>query len=230
MDELFRESLYAGVSLSLAAYAIGIFLKRYLKLAVFNPLLVSIALIIAFFVLTGVRYESYYAGAQYLSWLLTPATVALAIPLYEKRGALVKNARAILVSLFVGAVTSLLTVWVLAALLKLDHEMYATLLPKSITTAIGMGVAEELGGHVTIAVAVIVLTGVLGNVFGVYLCRLFRITHPVAKGLAFGASSHAIGTTKAMELGEVEGAMSGLAIAVSGVMTVVLAPIFAKFL
>lgn len=230
MDELFRESLYAGVSLSLAAYAIGVFLKRYLKLAVFNPLLVSIALVIAFLVLTDVRYESYYAGAQYLSWLLTPATVALAIPLYEKRGALVKNARAILVSLFVGAVTSLLTVWVLAALLKLDHEMYATLLPKSITTAIGMGVAEELGGHVTIAVAVIVLTGVLGNVFGVYLCRLFRITHPVAKGLAFGASSHAIGTTKAMELGEVEGAMSGLAIAVSGVMTVVLAPIFAKFL
>lgn len=229
MDELFRESLYAGVCLSLAAYAIGVLLKRRLKLAVFNPLLVSIALVIAFLVLTGVRYESYYAGAQYLSWLLTPATVALAIPLYEKRGALVKNARAIFVSLLVGAVTSLLTVWALAAALKLDHALYATLLPKSITTAIGMGVAEELGGYITIAVAVIILTGVLGNVFGVYLCRLFRITHPVAKGLAFGASSHAIGTTKAMELGEVEGAMSGLAIAVSGVITVVLAPIFAKF-
>lgn len=230
MDELFRESLYAGVSLSLAAYAIGVLLKRYLKLAVFNPLLVSIALTIAFLVLTDVSYASYNAGAQYLSWLLTPATVALAIPLYEKRAALVKNARAIFVSLLFGAVTSLLTVWALAALLKFDHKMYATLLPKSITTAIGLGVAEELGGHVTIAVAVIVLTGVLGNVFGVTLCRLFRITHPVAKGLAFGASSHAIGTTKAMELGEVEGAMSGLAIAVSGVMTVVLAPIFAKFL
>lgn len=230
MDELFRESLYAGVSLSLAAYAIGVLLKRYLKLAVFNPLLVSIALTIAFLVLTDVSYASYSAGAQYLSWLLTPATVALAIPLYEKRAALVKNARAIFVSLLFGAVTSLLTVWALAALLKFDHKMYATLLPKSITTAIGLGVAEELGGHVTIAVAVIVLTGVLGNVFGVTLCRLFRITHPVAKGLAFGASSHAIGTTKAMELGEVEGAMSGLAIAVSGVMTVVLAPIFAKFL
>ena len=124
--------------------------------------------------------------------------------------------------------TSCLTVLALAALLRLDHRLYVTLLPKSITTAIGMGIAEELDGHVTIAVAVIVVTGVLGNVLGVALCRLFRITHPVAKGLAFGASSHAIGTTKAMELGEVEGAMSGLAIAASGVITVIIAPLFAK--
>lgn len=230
MDEFFRESLYAGVTLSLAAYGLGIVLKRRFKFALFNPLLVSIVFTISLLVVSGVSYDAYNASARYLSWFLTPATVCLALPLYEKREALLKNARAVFVSLVVGALTSLLTVFALAAVMKLDHVMYVTLLPKSITTAIGMGVAEELGGHVNIAVAVIVLTGVLGNVFGVTLCRVFRITHPVAKGLAFGASSHAIGTTKAMELGEVEGAMSGLAIAVSGVITVVIAPLFCRFI
>lgn len=228
MDDFFRESLYAGVVLSLGTYGLGLVLKRRLKLGVFNPLLVSIALTIAVLASCGVSYEAYTSGARYLSWLLTPATVCLAIPLYEKREALVRNARAILLALTAGAVTGGLTVLALAALLRLDHRLYVTLLPKSITTAIGMGVAEELDGHVTIAVAVIVVTGVLGNVLGVALCRLFRIRHPVAKGLAFGASSHAIGTTKAMELGEVEGAMSGLAIAVSGVITVIIAPLFAR--
>lgn len=230
MDEFFRESLYAGVTLSLGAYGLGFALKRRFKFALFNPLLVSIALTIAVLVVSGVSYEAYNSSARYLSWLLTPATVSLALPLYEKREALVKNARAVIVSLVIGALTSLTTVFALAAVMRIDHTMYVTLLPKSITTAIGMGVAEELGGHVNIAVAVIVLTGVLGNVFGVGICRLLRITHPVAKGLAFGASSHAIGTTKAMEIGEVEGAMSGLAIAVSGVITVVIAPFFCKFL
>ena len=230
MDDFFRESLYAGVVLSLATYGLGLVLKRRLKLGLFNPLLISIILTIAVLVACRVSYEAYETGSRYLSWLLTPATVCLAIPLYEKREALVRNARAILLALTAGALTSCATVLALSALLKLDHRTYVTLLPKSITTAIGMGVAEELGGHVTIAVAVIVITGVLGNVLGIGLCRLFRITHPVAKGLAFGASSHAIGTTKAMELGEVEGAMSGLAIAVSGVITVIVAPLFAKLL
>lgn len=230
MDEFFRESLYAGVTLSLGTYGLALALKRRFKFALLNPLLISIVLTIGVLVLSGVSYEAYNASARCLSWLLTPATVCLALPLYEKREALVKNARAIFVSLIVGALTSLLTVYAFALLLKLDHGMYVTLLPKSITTAIGMGVAEELGGHVNIAVAVIVITGVLGNVFGITLCRVFHITHPVAKGLAFGASSHAIGTTKAMELGEVEGAMSGLAIAVSGVITVVIAPLFSKLI
>ena len=118
----------------------------------------------------------------------------------------------------------------LSKLCGLSHEEYVTLLPKSITTAIGMGVSEELGGYVTITVAVIIITGVLGNMFGELICRLFRITEPISKGLAFGASSHAIGTAKAIEIGEVEGAMSGLAIAVSGILTVILSSIFARFI
>ena len=126
--------------------------------------------------------------------------------------------------------TSLGTVLVLAKIMGLSHKDYVTLLPKSITTAIGMGVSEELGGYVTITVAVIVVTGVLGNIFGEMICKIFRITEPVSKGLAFGASSHAVGTAKAIEIGEIEGAMSSLAIAVTGILTVVLSSVFANFM
>ncbi len=231
MSDFFAHSLFAGGALSLLAYGLGIFLKKRFPLGgLMNPLLLAIALTIVVLLSCGIPYDAYLQGAQILNWLLTPATVALAIPLYEKRDALKKNARAIFAALTAGAVTSLATVLALAALFRLEHQPYVTLLPKSITTAIGMGVSEELGGHVTITVAVIVLTGVLGNVFAVPICRLFGIRHPIAKGLSIGAASHAIGTAKAMELGETEGAMSSLAIAVSGLITVVLAPLFAQWL
>ena len=177
-----------------------------------------------------IDYEIYEEGARYLSWLLTPATVCLAIPLYEQWELLKKNLKAVLCGLLAGTITSLTTVFVLAKIYELTHEEYVTLLPKSITTAIGMGVSQELGGYVTITVAVIIITGVLGNMLGETICKVFRITEPISKGLAFGASSHAIGTAKAIEIGEVEGAMSGLAIAVSGIFTVALASIFANFI
>ena len=140
------------------------------------------------------------------------------------------NFKAVLFGIVSGVITSLATVFVLAKLMGLTHEEYVTLLPKSITTAIGMGVSDELGGYVTITVAVIIITGVLGNIFGELICRLFRITEPISKGLALGSASHAIGTAKAMELGEVEGAMSSLAIAVAGVLTVIGATIFSYFI
>ena len=122
------------------------------------------------------------------------------------------------------------TVWVLAEIMGLSHKEYVTLLPKSITTAIGMGVSEELGGYVTITVAVIGVTGVLGNIFGELICKIFRITDPIARGLSIGSASHAIGTAKAMELGEIEGAMSSLAIAVAGIFTVAASSFFCNFL
>ena len=158
------------------------------------------------------------------------AGVTLSLISYLIGVALKKNYRAVMLGLLAGTVTSLTTVFMLSKLCGLSHEEYVTLLPKSITTAIGMGVSEELGGYVTITVAVIIITGVLGNMFGELICRLFRITEPISKGLAFGASSHAIGTAKAIEIGEVEGAMSGLAIAVSGILTVILSSIFARFI
>lgn len=230
MNEFFQNSIFAGVSLSLIAYLLGAMLKKKLKLGIFNPLLISIVISILVLLVGKIDYDTYNEGAKYLSWLLTPATVCLAIPLYEQWELLKQNYKAVLFGLLAGTLTSLTTVFVLAKLCGLSHEEYVTLLPKSITTAIGMGVSEELGGYVTITVAVIIITGVLGNMFGELICRLCRITEPISKGLAFGAASHAIGTAKAIEIGEVEGAMSGLAIAVSGIMTVALASLFANFI
>ena len=192
--------------------------------------MISIVITILVLVVADVDYDTYDAGAKYLSWFLTPATVCLAIPLYEQWQLLKRHWRAVLLGILAGVFTSMGTVFVLSLLLGLSHQEYVTLLPKSITTAIGMGLSEELGGYVTITVAVIVVTGVLGNIMGEAICKIFRITDPIAKGLAFGASAHAIGTAKAMELGEIEGAMSSLAIAVTGLLTVVFSSVFAGLL
>ena len=224
MNEFLENSLFAGVTISLLAYMAGAFLKKKFKIALLNPLLISIILSIVVLVTADIDYDVYNAGASYLSWFLTPATVCLAIPLYEQWQLLKKNWKAVMFGILAG------TVFMIAKFMSLSHTEYVTLLPKSITTAIGMGLSEELGGYVTITVAVIVVTGVVGNMFGELVCKLFRITHPIAKGLAFGSSSHAIGTAKAMELGEIEGAMSSLAIAVTGILTVVFSPLFMKFI
>ncbi len=226
MNDFFEDSIFVGVALSLISYMIGDRLKKKFKLGVFNPLLVSIVISTFVLIVGDVDYDIYNEGAKYLSYLLTPATVCLAIPLYEQWEILKKNYKAVLCGLVAGAITSLTTVFVLAKVFGLNHEEYVTLLPKSITTAIGMGVSEELGGYVTITVAVIIITGVLGNIFGETICKVFHIEEQISKGLAYGASAHAIGTAKAIEIGEVEGAMSGLAIAVSGILTVVFASFY----
>lgn len=230
MNNFFEESLFAGIVLSLISYEIGLLIKKKLKLPIFNPLLISMVIIMLVLVFGKIEYTTYKESANLLNWLLTPATVCLAIPLYEQWNLLKNNYKAVLAGLVAGTVTSLTTVLVLSVICRLSHEEYVTFLPKSITTAIGMGVSQELGGYVTITVAVIVITGVLGNMFGETLCKLFKITEPVSKGLAFGASAHAMGTSKAMEIGEIEGAMSSLAIAVSGLVTVILAPVFSNFI
>lgn len=230
MIDFFQTSAFAGVTLSLMAYFIGTALKKKLKIGLLNPLLVSIVITIAVLCIAGIDYDTYNTGAKYLSWLLTPSTVCLAIPLYEQLELLKKNFKAVCAGIFSGVITSMLTVYVLSLLFNLSHEEYVTLLPKSITTAIGMGVSEELGGYVTITVAVIVITGVLGNILAEIVCKVFHITEPIAKGIAIGSSSHAIGTAKAMEMGEIEGAMSSLSIAVAGVLTVIFASFFANLL
>ena len=230
MSEFTETSMFAGVTVSLLAYIIGALLKKKFKLAIFNPLLISIVLTIIMLVIDDIDYDVYAQGADYLSWFLTPATVCLAIPLYEQWELLKHNVKAVMLGITAGVLASLTTVLVLSLIMHLSHEEYVTLLPKSITTAIGMGVSEELGGYVTITVAVIIVTGVIGNIFGELICKIFRITEPISKGIAFGSASHAIGTAKAMELGDVEGAMSSLSIAVSGILTVVGASIFAHFM
>ena len=218
MKELLTNSVFFGVMVSILTYELGMFLKRKLKLAIFNPLLISIAAVIVCLLAFNIDYDSYNAGAKYISYLLTPATVCLAVPLYEQ------------VELLSGVLTSILCVLAGCVIFGLSHEQYVTLLPKSITTAIGMGVSEELGGIVTITVAVIIITGVFGNMMAEFVCKVFRIQEPVAKGIAIGSAAHAVGTAKAMEMGDIEGEMSSLSIAVAGLMTVVAAPLFAEIL
>ena len=230
MKELLTESVYFGVTISIVGYGIGLFLKKKLKWGILNPLLISILFVVGFLLLFDIDYDTYNETAKYLSYLLTPATVALAIPLYQQITLLKKNGLAIFLGIFSGVLSSLLSILAMSYMFGLSHREYVTLLPKSITTAIGIGVADELGGITTITVAVIIVTGVLGNVIGQAVCKVFKIYEPIAVGLAFGTSAHAVGTAKALEIGEVEGAMSSLSIVVSGLMTVVGASVFAMFL
>ena len=230
MKDILNNSMFFGVLVSILAYEVGVLLKKKLKFALLNPLLISIVIIILILVGFHIDYDTYNTGAKYLSWLLTPSTVCLAIPLYEQISLLKKNFAAVAAGIVAGVLSSLLTIFIMAKLFGLGHTEYVTLLPKSITTAIGMGVSEELGGYVTITVAVIVITGVLGNIFAELICKIFRINEPIAKGIAIGSASHAIGTAKAMEMGEIEGAMSSLSIAVAGILTVFGATLFSNFM
>jgi predicted murein hydrolase (TIGR00659 family) len=226
MSTIFSNSLFFGIGLTLGAYLLGTVLKRKFKIFIFNPLLVAIVVCIAVLTLTGIEYKEYNNGAQYISALLTPATVCLAIPLYEQMQLLKKNLTAILVGIASGVLTSAIAIFSMAQLFSLNHTQYVTLLPKSITTAIGIGLSQELNGYIAITVAAIMITGLFGNIAGEALCRTFRIEHPVAKGIAIGTSTHVMGTSKAMEIGEVEGAMSSLSVAVAGFMTVAAAIVF----
>lgn len=230
ISEFFSEAVFFGVFITLGAYFLGMFIKKKWKLAIFNPLLLAIIFTMIFVLGSHMAYDVYYEGAKYISYLLTPATVSLAIPLYQQFESLRKNVRAIMIGIVTGVLTSMVSVLVLAIIFRYDHKEYVTFLPKSITTAIGMGVSEELGGYVAITVAVIIVTGIIGNMIAETVCRVFHITEPVAKGIAIGSASHAVGTTKAMEMGEVEGAMSSLSIVLSGLLTVFGAMIFAGFM
>ena len=230
MNGVWKESLFFGAVVSLLAYEVGLMLKRRFRLAILNPLLIAVICVIGVNAVMKVDYQTYNAGGQYLSYLLTPATVCLAVPLYEQLALLKKHLTAVICGIVAGVLASMVGVLICALVFGLEHELYVTLLPKSITTAIGMGVSEELGGIVTITVATIIVTGILGSVIADGVFALFRIEEPVARGLALGNASHAIGTAKAMEMGQVEGAMSGLAVAVAGLLTVVTASVFAQFL
>jgi putative effector of murein hydrolase len=219
--EFLANSIYWAIVISLASYVFGDVLKRKFKIAVMNPILISVALTSVFLLATGSDYSQYKANSSLLSWLLTPATICLAIPLYEQLSVLKKNGLAIIVGIASGVLTSFLCILALALLFSLGHSEYVTLLPKSITTAIGIGLSEQNGGHVSITAVVIIMSGIVGNVASPFVLKILKITDPVAKGVAIGTSSHAIGTAKALEMGKVEGAVSSLCIVVAGIMTVI---------
>ncbi|HIX83967.1 MAG TPA: LrgB family protein [Candidatus Megamonas gallistercoris] len=228
-DLIFNSALF-GLILSLVAYEIGLRIKKKLKLAIFNPLLISIAIIIAFLLLFNIDYEEYNNGAKYLGYLLTPATMCLAVPLYEQLEILKKNVKAIMAGIISGVITSMSSILALSLIFNFSHTEYVTILPKSITTAIGIGISEELGGIVTITVAVIIITGIFGNMTAEFICKTFKINEPIARGVAIGSSAHAMGTAKAIEMGPIEAAISSLTIAVAGIVTVIAVSFYATLL
>ncbi len=226
LNDILAHSLFFGGAACLLTYQLGILLQKRIKSPLFNPQVFSMAVIIVFLLLFDVDYETFDYSARYITWFLTPATVCLAVPLYEQFHQLKKHWFAILTGILSGVLISAVTILLTSVLFDIGHELYVSLLPKSITTAIGMAISEQQGGIVAITVAAIVITGNLGNIAGPGICRLFKITEPIAKGIAMGTSSHVMGTSKAMEMGETEGAMSSLSIAVAGLFTVVFAAIF----
>lgn len=226
---MLSESAFFHVFMTLGFYVVCTFIQKKCRLTWFNPLLMTIVFTVLMILGTNTRYEVYEANTKLVSYLLTPATVCLAVPLYEKLSELKKNALAILVGIFSGVITSALCIISVCVIFNLDSTALATFLPKSITTAIGVDLAKELGGISSLTAITIILTGVFGNVLAQTVCKIFRITHPIAVGTAIGTASHAGGTAKAIEIGKTEGAISGLAIAVAGLMTVVVAPIVMSF-
>lgn len=227
MEKTVISSEYFGFALSVGAYIAGLALRKRFNCALVNPLLAAVIIVMCTLHFTGVSYAAYNGSAAYLSYFLTPATVCLAIPLYRQMGLLKKYCAAVCCGIFAGVAASAASILVMSRMMRLGHTVYVTLLPKSITTAIGMGVSAEAGGMVTVTVISIILTGIIGNIIAEPALRLLGITDPIAKGLAIGTSSHAIGTVRALEMGEVEGATSSLAVAAAGLITVLAVPLAA---
>lgn len=227
MSDYIEHSIYLGSLISIGSYAIGMWLNRITKSTLANPLLISITLVIVFILTTGISTDTYRQQCSIISYMLTPATVCLAVPLYEQMQLLKRNYKAVISGIAAGTLASLCCVLLMAIAIGLSHESYVTLLPKSITTPIGIGISEELGGIVPVTVVCIVITGVLGNVFAEKFLKLIHVDNPIAKGIAIGTSSHIAGTAKAIEMGRIEGATSGLSIVVAGMLTVIGASVFA---
>ncbi len=227
MDEMISGTLFFGLALTFGAYLIGCAVHKSAKTPLMNPLIITNVLVIAFLIFSGVSYETYHSGAKYVGDLLTPATVCLAAPLYKQLHLFKRHAAAILFGVMAGVAANVASILAVTAAAGLDHTVYVTLLPKSITAAIAMKLSEELGGVAAITMLSTVVTGTFGYLAAAPVLKLFRVTDPVAVGIAIGTSSHAFGTIKAFEIGEAEGAMSSLAIASAGLATVAAAPLAA---
>ncbi len=230
MSDFLTTSAYFGMVLTFLAYGIGIFCKNKFRSPLANPVVIGSVIVGVVLVVLNLDYQGYADSVTYISYFLTPATVCLAIPLYRQIRFLKQYPLAILGGVLSGVLTAMVSIYGIARIFDLNHAQYVTLLPKSVTTAIGIGVSENMGGIVTLTVVAISITGITGTLSAELVLRLFRITNPVAKGIAIGSASHALGTTKAMEMGEVEGAMSSLSIVLTGIITVIFVSIFANFI
>ncbi|AKB19890.1 MULTISPECIES: LrgB family protein [unclassified Methanosarcina] len=225
IPDAFLSTPLFGILLSLVAFQIGTLLYKKTRSSVFNPLLVSLVLVILFLLYFRIDFETYNVGGDYISFFLGPATVVLAVPLYKKIQLLKSDALPIITGISAGCIAGISSIVIFSSLLGFDKVITNSLVPKSVTTPIGIEISKQIGGLPAITVAAIIVTGIIGAVLGPLICRCFRINDRVAIGIAIGTASHALGTTRAIELGETEGAMSGLAIGIAGLITVFLAPV-----
>lgn len=230
MDNLFAQLPLFALVLTIGAFQIGLWCQKKTGSALCNPILISAVLVIAVLLLAGSSAEAYQAATAGLSWLLTPATVCLALPLYQQLRSLKKNLPAILCGIGAGTVTGLLSIVALCRLFGLEQTISVSLLPKSITTAMGIVLSAQNGGMEALTSVAIIFTGILGNLSGSTLCRLLKLTDPVSQGVALGTASHVIGTSRATQISPIAGAVSSLSLVVSGILTAVLFPIFILFL
>ena len=218
------------IFLTLGAYQIGLWCQKKLKSAIANPILIAVVLILLFMLATGLSNQTYQAGTKLFSWLLTPATVCLAIPMYQQLQVLKKNLPAILAGVACGAVSCMFMVLACGILFHFEPELTASLLPKSVTSAIGVPLSEMAGGISAITTTVIVLTGIVANIFGTLCCKIFRLKDPISQGVAFGTAGHVIGTAKANELSPLTGAVSSLSLVTAGLLTAVVFPLVMQLL
>lgn len=220
MAELFASPFF-GISLSVIAFWVGVRIQKKTGLVLCNPLLIAIVLVSAVLLVCRIPYESYNQGGAIINMFLAPATACLAVSIYTQINLLKENWLPILVGCTAGSITSMGSIYLMCRLFRLDEAVSASLIPKSVTTPIAVSISQNLGGIQAITVVAVIITGILGSILAPVLIKLFRVKDPVAAGLAIGACSHAVGTSKALELGETEGAMSGLAIGICGILTVI---------
>ena len=211
-----------GIVLSIAAFMLGVFLNKKTKLPLLNPLLIAVTVIILVLQVLRIPLDHFRKGAQFISLFLAPATAALAVSIYNQRKILGQYFAPVVIGCLAGSVASMISAFLLCKAFGLEDALVATMLPKSVTTPIAMAISEALGGIVPVTVAAVILTGIVGAMTAPLMVKLFRVKDPIAQGVAIGTCSHAIGTTKAMELGEIQGAMSSIAIGVAGLITVLL--------
>jgi len=229
MSELISNPMF-GILITLVAYEIGLFLQRRTGLAILNPLLISTILIILFLVITEIDYDSYNVGGKILTFFITPATVALALPLYRNFKLLVENLWPIFIGIIGGIIVNFISIYFLVKYTNLDKQLFYSLVPKSVTTPIGIELSSQIGGMPQITIAAIIISGLTGVIAGPIIFKVFKINDKVARGIAYGTTAHALGTSKAIEEGEVEGSMSGLSIGISGLLTAVIVPVMIKLI
>lgn len=216
--------------LSLIVFENGKYIFYKTQSPLCNPLLIGIFLTIGFLQFFKVPLEHYMIGGNYIIFLLGPATVVLAVPLYKRFSLLKKYFIPVMMGALVGSFVAITSVVILGKFFGFDLKLLLSFMPKSITAPLGVEVSNMLGGIPSITIFGILITGVFGNVSAPFICKVFRIKHPVAKGIGIGVASHAVGTSKAMEMGEIEGAMSALSIVIAGILTLIWAPILKIFL